>query len=85
MNRLLSLPAGASQLADRIQTAIELGRSATDADATAEAVRTLTLNRTMPVLAKLDLVRAAMLLSGPEASVTAAYKALGREPVVIHR
>jgi hypothetical protein len=30
-------------------------------------------------------VRAAMLISGPEASVTAAYKALGREPVVIHR
>jgi zinc protease len=85
MNRLLSLPAGATLLADRLEHAIELGRSASDADATAEAVRTLTLERAMPVLAKLDLDRAAMLLSGHGASVTAAYKALGREPVEIRR
>jgi hypothetical protein len=26
-----------------------------------------------------------MLLTGPDAAVTAAYKALGREPVMLHR
>jgi predicted Zn-dependent peptidase len=85
LDRLMSVPAGAAALADRAEDAIELGRTATDDATTAEAVRTLTLDRALPVLQALDLQHAAMLLTGPDAAVTAAYKALGREPVMLHR
>ena len=85
LDRLMSVPAGATALADRAEDAIELGRAATDDATTAEAVRTLTLDRALPVLQALDLQHAAMLLTGPDAAVAAAYQALGREPVMLHR
>jgi hypothetical protein len=43
----------------------------------------LTIDRIAPLLDKLDLANAAIVMSGPEAAVRDGYAAIGRKPAVI--
>jgi zinc protease len=81
LGRLGALSGRAHDLAERAQRDIELGREPMSDVATAAAIAKLTLDDIAPVLADLDLDKAAILMAGPPAEVDAAYAALGRKPV----
>src|SRR5262249_46768519 len=51
---------------------------------TAHEVEALTIDQMMPVIAQLDLARAAMLMRGAKQPVTGAFAMLGREPTIVH-
>lgn len=69
----------ASALADAAAGEVAMGR----ARWSRERAATLTLERVMPVLDTLDLARAAIVMTGPEAALRAGYAALGREPTFL--
>jgi zinc protease len=80
---LASVTGGASLLAARAETDIELSRPALSDLQTAKDVQTLTIEQMTPILANLDLSRAAMVMRGPADPIKAAYAVLGREPTAV--
>jgi len=81
---LASVTGSASLIAARAETDVELDRAPMSDLATARAVQALTIDQMAPVLAELDLARAAILMRGPDEPITRAFAALGREPTRVH-
>ncbi len=80
---LRSTAGGASELARKVELDVSLGLPPLSDLATATAAVAVTIDQEMTALASLDLAHAVVSLRGPEASVTAAFAALGRTPTVI--
>jgi zinc protease len=79
MTRLGALGAGSRELAERAEAAVRQGSLASYA-ADVEAARILTLSGLSHTLQAVDLERAAILMTGPRAAVTAAFSAVDRTP-----
>jgi predicted Zn-dependent peptidase len=77
---LLRSTSSASELADRVERDVELARPPLSDLQTADAVNRLTIDAMGPALEDLDLVRAAIILRGPHASIDDGFAALGRTP-----
>jgi len=78
VDRLESIPAGASSLAVWFADALVRTGQPDDDDRTATAVRALTLDRVRDPLRYVDLGNAAVLMIGPDAATDAAYQTWGR-------
>lgn len=80
--RLASVDTRPIALAQRMVDALDRGRPRLDL-ADAEHARNLTIDSVAPLLDRLDIANAALLMRGPKSAVHAAYDALGRKPVVL--
>ncbi|HEY5944498.1 MAG TPA: insulinase family protein, partial [Kofleriaceae bacterium] len=80
---LASVTGSASMIAARAETDIELDRAPMSDLATARDVQTLTIEQMAPVLAEVDLARAAILMRGSEEPIKAAFGVLGRQPTIV--
>ena len=82
--RLSSVDTRADALAERITTALETGEMPSLDLADAECARTITIDRLQPLLDRLDLAQATILVRGPGSAIAAAYGAIGRTPALLH-
>jgi zinc protease len=80
--RLASVDTRPEALAERMVDALDRGLPMLDL-VDADDARRLTIDRLAPLLERLDVANAALLMRGPKAAVDAAYDALGRKPVVL--
>jgi zinc protease len=83
VTKLASMTGSASALAARAEADIALGRPPLSDLQTAREVQALTIDKLAPILAELDLSRAAMLVRGPEEPVMSAYALLGRQATLV--
>ena len=77
--RWASVDASASAIADLASDAAARGSTR----AAHDRARTLTIDKVQPLLEKLQLSNAAILLRGPERALREAYGAIGRQPSVV--
>jgi hypothetical protein len=83
LTALRSRVGSADALAARVERDVELAREPLSDLQTALAVEALTIADMTAALAELDLARATVLMNGPSAELTAAFKVLGRKPIYV--
>ncbi|HWU88207.1 MAG TPA: insulinase family protein [Kofleriaceae bacterium] len=83
LTALRSRVGSADALAARVERDVELAREPLSDLQTALAVEALTIADMTPALPELDLARATVLMNGPSAELTAAFKALDRTPIYV--
>lgn len=83
LTALRSRVGSADALASRVEHDVELAREPLSDLQTALAVEALTIAEMSAALAELDLTRATVLMNGPSAELTAAFKALDRKPIYV--
>ncbi|HEX5060985.1 MAG TPA: insulinase family protein, partial [Kofleriaceae bacterium] len=81
---LASVTGSASLIAARAETDVAYDRAPMSDLATARAVQALTIDQMAPLLAELDLSRAAVLMRGADEPIRQAFAVLGREPTRVH-
>ncbi len=80
LSNLTSMTSGATEIAERVQHDVVLGRPPLAGAGIARDVRALTVDRMTQVLAELDLSRATIVLRGPREHVDAGFATLERSP-----
>ncbi len=83
LNHLISIAASASTIANDVELDVALQRAPMSGLKTAAEVQRLTIATMASALAELDLARATVLMTGPEADLGAAFAVLGRTPTYL--